>query len=76
MIFGNLPTSIEHIRAGRLCALAVTTATRSLALPDVPTVADFVPGHEVSSCLGVGAPKTIPTEIVARFNTESGDRRR
>ena len=70
VIFGNLPTSIEHIRAGRLRALAVTTATRSLALPDVPTVADFVPGYEVSSCLGVGAPKTIPTEIVARLNTE------
>ena len=56
-MFDNLPSSIEHIRAGKLRALAVTTATRSEALPDVPTVGEFVPGYEASAWFGIGAPK-------------------
>ncbi|HEY7086870.1 MAG TPA: tripartite tricarboxylate transporter substrate binding protein [Tepidisphaeraceae bacterium] len=68
--FDNMPSSIEHIRAGRLRALAVTTAMRSEALPDVPIVADFVPGYEASAWFGVGAPKGTPTEIIALLNKE------
>ena len=56
--FHNMPASIEHIRAGRLRALAVTTATRLDALPDVPTVGDFVPGYEASTWYGSALPKT------------------
>ena len=70
VLFGNLPSSIEHIRAGRLRALAVTTATRSQALPDIPTVADFVPGYEASAWLGVGAPRSTPAEVVGKLNKE------
>ncbi|HYS90592.1 MAG TPA: tripartite tricarboxylate transporter substrate binding protein [Bradyrhizobium sp.] len=62
--------SIEYIRAGKLRALAVTTATRSDALPDIPTVGEFVPGYESSSWFGVGAPKNTPAEIVERLNKE------
>jgi tripartite-type tricarboxylate transporter receptor subunit TctC len=62
--------SIEHIRTGKLRALAVTTATRSEALPDIPTIGDFVPGYEVSVWLGVGAPKGTPAEIVDKLNRE------
>ena len=68
--FDNLPSSIEHIRAGRLRALAVTTATRSDALPDVPVVADFVPGYEASTWSGVGVPKGTPAEIIDKLNKE------
>jgi tripartite-type tricarboxylate transporter receptor subunit TctC len=68
--FGPMPPSIEHIRSGKLWALAVTTATRSEALPDLPTVGDFLPGYEASTCLGVGAPKNTPVEIVDKLNTE------
>ena len=57
VMFGPMPQSIEQIRAGKLRALAVTTATRSAALPDIPTVAEFVPGYEASGWYGVGAPK-------------------
>jgi tripartite-type tricarboxylate transporter receptor subunit TctC len=60
--FGAMAASIEYIRAGRLRAVAVTTATRSEALPDVPTVGEFVPGYEPSSWYGVGAPKGTPTD--------------
>jgi tripartite-type tricarboxylate transporter receptor subunit TctC len=56
------------IRAGRLRALAVTTATRSDALPGIPTVDEFVPGYEASSWYGVGAPKATPAEIVEKLN--------
>jgi tripartite-type tricarboxylate transporter receptor subunit TctC len=63
VMFDNLPTSIEHIRAGKLRPLAITSATRSELLPDVPTVADFVPGYESSAWYGVGAPKNTPAEI-------------
>ena len=65
-----LPSSIEHIRAGKLRALAVTTATRSEALPDVPTVGEFVPGYEASAWYGIGAPKNTPAEIVDKLNKE------
>jgi tripartite-type tricarboxylate transporter receptor subunit TctC len=58
--FGNLAGSIEHIRAGRLRALAVTTATRTQTLPDIPTLGDFVPGYEASSVYGLGVPKNTP----------------
>jgi len=68
--FDNMPSSIEHIRAGRLRALAVTTAKRSDALPDAPVVADFVPGYEASAWFGVGAPKGTPAEIVEKLNKE------
>jgi tripartite-type tricarboxylate transporter receptor subunit TctC len=68
--FDNLPASIEHIRAGKLRALAVTTATRSEMLPDVPTLAEFFPGFETSSWLAVGAPSRTPSEIVVTLNKE------
>jgi tripartite-type tricarboxylate transporter receptor subunit TctC len=70
IVFDNLPGSIEHIRAGKLRALAVTTTTRSEALPDVPVVADFVPGFEASAWFGLGVPKGTPAEIVDKLNKE------
>jgi tripartite-type tricarboxylate transporter receptor subunit TctC len=70
IVFDNLPGSIAYIKAGRLRALAVTTATRSPALPDVPTVADFVPGYEASAWFGIGAPKNTPAEVVEKLNRE------
>src|SRR5438552_3826061 len=70
VVFDNLPGSIEHIRAGKLRALAVTTATRSEALPDLPVVADFVPGFEASAWFGMGVPKGTPAEIVDKLNKE------
>ena len=66
----STPPSVQHIRAGNLRALAVTTATRSDALPDVPTVGEFVPGYEASGWLGVGAPANTPPEIIDRLNRE------
>ena len=68
--FASMASSIEYIRAGKLRALAVTTATRSEALPDIPTVAEFVPGYEASTWSGVGAPKATPAEIVEKLNKE------
>src|SRR6516164_9676702 len=68
--FASMPSSIAYIRAGKLRALAVTTATRSEELPDVPTVGEFVPGYEASSWYGLGAPKATPAEIVDKLNTE------
>ena len=70
VIFDNLPTSIEYIRAGRLRPLALTTGTRSQMLPDLPTVSEFVSGYEVSSWFGIGAPKATPAEIVETLNKE------
>ena len=70
MMCDNISTSIEHIRAGKLRALAVTTATRSDMLPDLPTVGDFLPGFEQSAFFGIGAPKNTPAEIIDRLNTE------
>jgi tripartite-type tricarboxylate transporter receptor subunit TctC len=70
VMFDLMPTSIELVRAGKLRALAVTTAARSPALPDVPTVAEFVPGYEASTWQGIGAPRGTPAEIVDRLNRE------
>jgi len=70
VMFDNLNSSIEHIRAGKLRPLAVTTVTRSEALPDVPTVDDFVPGYEASVVSGIGAPRNTPIEIIDRLNKE------
>jgi tripartite-type tricarboxylate transporter receptor subunit TctC len=70
VMFDNMPSSIEQIRAGKLRALAVTTAARSDALPDVPTVADTVPGYEASAWFGVGVPKGTPPEIIQKLNKE------
>jgi tripartite-type tricarboxylate transporter receptor subunit TctC len=70
VMFDNLPTSIEHIRAGKLRPLAVTTATRSELLPEVPTVADFLPGYEASAWYGIGAPSNTPAAIIDRLNKE------
>jgi tripartite-type tricarboxylate transporter receptor subunit TctC len=68
--FEATPASIGYIRAGTLRALAVTTTRRSEALPDIPTVAEFVPGYEASAWFGVGAPKATPAEIVEKLNKE------
>jgi len=68
--FASMASSIEYIRANKLRALAVTTATRSEMLPDVPTVGEFVPGYEASTWSGVGAPKATPAEIVDKLNKE------
>jgi tripartite-type tricarboxylate transporter receptor subunit TctC len=68
--FDNLPASIEHIRAGKLRPLAVTTATRSEALPNVPTISEFLPGYEASTWIAVGVPSGTPAEIVNKLNKE------
>ena len=70
VMFATLPSSIEYIKAGNLRALAVTTARRTPALPDVPIVADVLPGYEASALYGVGAPRNTPVEIVDRLNKE------
>jgi tripartite-type tricarboxylate transporter receptor subunit TctC len=70
VMFDVLSSSVEHIRSGRLRALAVTTAMRSEALPDVPTLGEFVPGYEASALAGVGAPKGTPAEIIEKLNSE------
>ena len=68
--FIGLTVAIEHIRSGKLRALAVTAATRSDVLPDIPTVSDFVPGYEASAFFGVGAPRNTPAEIIDKLNKE------
>ena len=68
--FAQMMASIEYIRAGKLRPLAVTTATRSEALPDIPTVGEFVPGYEAVVWQGIGAPKNTPPEIVDKLNKE------
>jgi tripartite-type tricarboxylate transporter receptor subunit TctC len=70
VVFSPLPSTIGYIRAGTLRPLAVTTATRSDAVPDIPTVGDFVPGYEASSWQGVGAPKNTPVAIIDKLNRE------
>ena len=65
-----MPASIEYIRAGKLRALAVTTAARSEALPDIPTMAEFLPDYEASAWFGIGAPKNTPYEIIDKLNKE------
>jgi tripartite-type tricarboxylate transporter receptor subunit TctC len=70
VLFNSPPASIEHIKAGRLRALAVTTATRLEMLPGIPTVGEFVSGYEASQWFGIGAPKNTPAEIVDKLNKE------
>lgn len=68
--FAPVSASVEYVKAGKLRALGVTTATRVAALPDVPPLGDFVPGYETSTWYGIGAPKRTPTEIIDRLNKE------
>ena len=70
VMFDNIPTAMEHVKSGKLRGLAVTGAARSEMLPDLPTVADFLPGYEATSWYGLGAPKGTPTEIVEKLNRE------
>ena len=70
VVFSPVPTTIQQVRAGKLRALAVTTAMRSETLPDIPTIAEFAPGYEASAWFGVGAPRNTPTEVVDKLNTE------
>jgi len=70
VIFAPLSESIQQIKAGQLRALAVTTAARLNVLPDIPTVADFVPGYEASGFAGIGVPKNTPAEIIDLLNKE------
>src|SRR3984885_11777042 len=73
VMFDNLPSSIAYIQAGRLRALAVTTATRSKALPDVPTVAETVPGYEASAFFGMAVPAGTPRDIIEKLNHAVND---
>jgi tripartite-type tricarboxylate transporter receptor subunit TctC len=70
VMFGTMPSSIDYIRDGKLRALAVTGATRSEELPDIPTVGEFVPGYESSTFYGVGAPQNTPAEIIDKLNKQ------
>jgi tripartite-type tricarboxylate transporter receptor subunit TctC len=70
LIFSTMPPAIEYVRAGRLRALAVTSTTRSEALPDLPTIGDFLPGYDATLVIGLGAPKNTRAEIVERLNRE------
>jgi tripartite-type tricarboxylate transporter receptor subunit TctC len=70
VMFPTIPSSIEYVRAGKLRALAVTTAMRSDAFPEIPTIGDFVPGYESSAWLGLGTPKNTPAEIIDKLNQE------
>jgi len=70
VIFDNMPSILQHVRAGSARALAVTSATKSSLLPDVPVLADTIPGYEASALFGMGAPKNTPKEIVAKLNKE------
>jgi tripartite-type tricarboxylate transporter receptor subunit TctC len=70
VMFADVPSSLAHIQSGVLRALAVTTATRSGALPQVPTVGDTLPGYEASSWYGIGVPKATPPDIIEQLNRE------
>jgi tripartite-type tricarboxylate transporter receptor subunit TctC len=70
VMFDNMASSIELIKAGRLRPLAVTTTARSEVLPDIPTISDFVPGYEAGGWNGIGAPKNSPKEIIEKLNRE------
>ena len=70
LYFGTTASSLEYVRTGKLRVLAVTSARRLDALPEIPTVAEFVPGYEASNWYGVGAPKATPTEIIDKLNKE------
>jgi tripartite-type tricarboxylate transporter receptor subunit TctC len=71
VMFDTIASSIGYIMAGKLRPLAVTTATRSATLPDIPTVGEFVPGYEASGWQGIGAPKNTPADIIERLNKET-----
>ena len=71
VMFDNIPTCAEHVKSGKLRGLAVTSTTRSEVLPDLPPVADFLPGYEASAWYGFGAPKGTPPEIIERLNKET-----
>jgi tripartite-type tricarboxylate transporter receptor subunit TctC len=70
VMFDNMASSVEHVRSGKLRGLAVTTASRSPSLPDLPAVSEFVPGYESSGLYGVGVPRNTPVDIIARLNRE------
>jgi tripartite-type tricarboxylate transporter receptor subunit TctC len=70
LVFAPIPTVIGQLKAGKLRALAVTSTTRVLALPDIPTMTEFVPGYEASTWFGIGAPNGVPAEIVTKLNKE------
>jgi tripartite-type tricarboxylate transporter receptor subunit TctC len=70
VFFSPLSTAVEYVRTGKLRALAVTTANRSEALPDVPTMSEFVPGYEASNWYGIGAPRNTPAEVIDKLNRE------
>ena len=70
VIFSAVPSTVEYIKAGKVRALAVTSTSRSEALPDLPTVAEFIPGYEASNWWGIGAPKNTPAAIVDKLNQE------
>jgi tripartite-type tricarboxylate transporter receptor subunit TctC len=70
VMFDNIPTCAEYVKTGRLRGLAVTSTTRSAVLPDLPTVADFLPGYEASAWYGVVAPKKTPAELIDKMNAE------
>jgi len=70
VVFGTISSCIQYIRGGMLRALAVTTLTRSDVLPEIPTLAEFVPGYEASQWYGIGAPKDTPAEVIDKLNTE------
>jgi len=70
VMFDTIATSMEQIKAGKLRALAVTAATRSEVLPDIPTIGEFVPGYEATGWQGIGAPRNTPPEIIDRLHRE------
>jgi tripartite-type tricarboxylate transporter receptor subunit TctC len=70
LYFDGVSGSLDHVRSGRLRALGVTTAERADVLPDVPTIAEFVPGYEAGGWYGIGVPKNVPAEIVDKLNRE------
>jgi tripartite-type tricarboxylate transporter receptor subunit TctC len=70
-IFSTTPPAIGYIKAGKLRGLAVTSAARSDALPELPSIGDFVPGYEATLVLGLGAPKNVPAEIAEQLNKET-----
>jgi tripartite-type tricarboxylate transporter receptor subunit TctC len=69
VVFGSMPASIEYIRASKMRGLAVTTAVRSEVMPELPTIAESVPGYESSTWYGIGVPKNTPVEIVDKLNS-------
>src|SRR5258708_21522464 len=71
LYFGTTASSLEYVRRGKLRAVAVTIERRLDALPDIPTVADFVPGYEASNWYGIGAPRNTPVEVIGKLNKET-----